>query len=356
MTTEEHQLLSTIAAWDGQGVIVRHDAPTGAWIFIGLHDATLGRPTGGTRMKVYPTLNDGLVDALRLAEGMTYKWAGVDLPLGGGKAVIAIPRPLAEDEKQDLFRRYGQFLESLEGAYATGADLGTGPQAMVIIAQQTRWVLGTAQGEAISRDPGPFTAHGVFLGIQRAVESLYGSQDLSGRSVVVEGLGGVGQPLCRSLAEAGADLILADLDAAKAEAMAQELGGRAIALADVVTTPCDVYAPCAIGATLNADTISRLAAKSVAGSANNQLAEDEDAARLHEQGILYVPDYITNAGGAMAIYLIQEEGLDDDGIMQRVSSIGDTVGEILREAKDEGMDPLLVARRRVDRKLAAHRQ
>lgn len=350
------EILATIADWDGQAVIVRHDKPTDAWIFIALHDSTLGRPTGGTRMKVYPTLNDGLVDAQRLAEGMTYKWAGVDMPLGGGKAVIAIPRPLADDEKTALFRRYGVFLESLEGAYATGADLGTGPQAMVIIAEHTRWVVGTAQNEGSSRDPGPFTAHGVFLGIRRAVESLYGSQDLTGRSVVVEGLGGVGLPLCRSLAAAGADLILADLDEAKAQRLAGELGGTAIPLASVVSTACDVYAPCAIGATLNGDTIPRLAAKAVAGSANNQLAEDADGTRLHERGILYVPDYIINAGGAMAIHLIEEEGLDDAAIFARVDVIGETVGSILAEAKAGAVDPLVVARRRVDELLAQRRQ
>lgn len=342
----------TLAAWDGEGVIVRHDEPTDAWIFIALHDSTLGRPTGGTRMKVYPTLTDGLIDAQRLAEGMTYKWAGVEFPCGGGKAVIAIPRPLTDDEKSGLFRRYGQFLESLRGAYATGADLGTGPQAMVVIAQHTQWVVGTAKNDEISRDPGPFTARGVFLGIERTIESLYGDTDLSGRSILVEGLGGVGEPLTRSLAAAGADLILADLDHGKAEAMAAEVGGRAVALAEVITTPCDIYAPCAIGATLNAETIPKLAAKAVAGSANNQLAEPEDAARLHERGILYAPDYIINAGGAMAIVLIRDEQLDDGGIMERVSIIGDTVKAILGEAKIEGIDPLLVARRRVDRLLA----
>lgn len=349
------EFFETLAAWDGDGVIVRHDRPTDAWIFIALHDSTLGRPTGGTRMKVYPSVTDGLVDAQRLAEGMTYKWAGVDLPLGGGKAVIAIPRPLDEAEKEGLFRRYGRFLESLRGAYATGADLGTGPQAMVIIAQETRWVVGTAQNEGVSRDPGPFTARGVFLGIERTAESLFGSTSLQGRSILVEGLGGVGAPLCRSLAAAGADLILADLDAGKAESMAAELGGRAIPLTAVVTTPCDIYAPCAIGATLNSETIPRLAAKAVAGSANNQLATTEDAERLHQRGILYAPDYIINAGGAMAIHLIEEEGLDDDAIMARVEIIGGTLQGILAESKAEGISPLTVTRRQVDRLLAARR-
>ncbi len=349
------EFYETMAAWDGDAVIVRHDAPTDAWIFIALHDSTLGRPTGGTRMKVYPSLTDGLVDAQRLAEGMTYKWAGVDLPLGGGKAVIAIPRPLDEDTKQGLFRRYGRFLESLKGAYATGADLGTGPQAMVIIAEETRWVVGTAQNEGVSRDPGPFTAHGVFLGIGRTMESLHGSTSLEGRSILVEGLGGVGAPLSRALAAAGAQLILADLDAAKAESMAKELAGRAIPLADVVSTACDIYAPCAIGATLNSRSIPRLAAKAVAGSANNQLAEAEDADRLHQRGILYAPDYIINAGGAMAIHLIQEEGLDDDGIMDRVEIIGRTLQSIFAEATAEGISPLAVARRQVEKLLESRR-
>lgn len=352
--TTDRDLLDLIAAWDGQGVVVRHDPPTGSWIFIALHDATLGRPTGGTRMKVYPTLADGLRDAQRLAEGMTYKWAGVGLPFGGGKAVLAIPRPLDRDEREGLWRRYADFLESLRGAFATGADLGTGPEAMALIARRTRWVMGAEQNAA-EVDPGPFTARGVFYGLRAAVAQVFGSSDLTGRSVLVEGLGGVGLPLARQLADAGARLLLADLDAAKAETLAAELGAEAVPLEKVVGTAVDVYAPCAIGATLNAEAIPRLACRLVAGSANNQLAEEADAERLEQRGILYVPDYVINAGGAVAIAMLQDGESDHQVIFRRVEGLGDTVAAILAEAAEEGITPLAAARRRVDRLLAEKR-
>ena len=349
-------LFGKIAAWDGQAVVVRYDDPTGTWIFIALHDATLGRPTGGTRMKVYPRLADALEDAQRLAEGMTYKWAGVDLPYGGGKAVLAIPRPLADDERDGLFHRYGDLLESLDGAFATGADLGTGPEAMATIAQRTGWVVGTGS-DGSSEDPGPYTARGVFEGLKAALGQVFGSSDLEGRSVVVEGLGGVGEPLARQLASEGAELFLADLDEDKAKALAAELSGgggsaRAIPLAGVIEQACDVYAPCAIGATLNGETIPRLGARIVAGSANNQLAEPGDAERLHQRGILYVPDYVINAGGAVALTRMQDGEIDRQVLFQRVAGLGATVAGLLAEAEKEDVSPLVAARRKVERLLA----
>lgn len=350
----DDELLSTIAAWNGGGVVVRHDAETGTWIFIALHDSTFGRPAGGTRMKVYPKPVDGLIDAQRLAEGMTYKWAGVGIEYGGGKAVLAIPHPLDQAEKEALWRRYGDFVESLEGAFATGADLGTGPAAMEIVAERTRWVVGTAQGGK-SEDPGPFTARGVFCGLRAAVAHVFGSDALAGRSILVEGLGGVGAPLAKALAAEGAELLLTDLDAAKAEAMAGELGGRAVPLDGAIKRVCDVYAPCAVGATLNAESIPRLGARIVAGSANNQLAVEADAERLHERGIVYAPDYVINAGGALAISLM-ETGIEDrEELFARVETLGQTVAEILAEAAEQGVDPLTAARVRVDRLLAARR-
>lgn len=350
----DDELLRTLAAWDGDGVVVRHDAPTGTWIFIALHDSTFGRPAGGTRMKVYPRPVDGLIDAQRLAEGMTYKWAGVGVEYGGGKAVLAIPRPLDAVEKEGLFRRYGDFVESLSGGFATGADLGAGPAVMEAIAQRTDWVVGTPR-DGKSEDPGPFTARGVYCGLRAAVAHVFGSDEVAGRTILVEGLGGVGGPLARALAADGAELLLTDLDTAKAEAMAAELGGRAVPLDGAIEQPHDVYAPCAIGATLNADTIPRLAARIVAGSANNQLAEPADADRLHERGIVYAPDYVINAGGALAISVMEQGLVDRETLMAQVEAIGQTVGEILNEAAQGGIDPLSAARARVDRLLAKRR-
>jgi leucine dehydrogenase len=195
----------------------------------------------------------------------------------------------------------------------------------------------------------------VHHGIQAALGQVFGSTDVAGRSILVEGLGGVGAPLCRSLARDGAELLLADIDAAKAESLAAELGGRAVPLEAVPDTPADVYAPCAIGATVNPDTIPRLKCRIVAGSANNQLLTVEDADRLHGCGILYAPDYIINAGGAMAIVLLYE-GMEPEAVYRRVETIGGTVAEILAEAAEHDTSPLEAARRRVDRRLAAARQ
>jgi len=344
-------LLTLLSTWDGNGVVIRHDQPTGCWIFIALDDHTLGTPTGGTRMKIYPAPVEGLRDALRLSQGMTCKWAGLGLRQGGGKAVLALSEPLPEGEREPLWERYGKLVESLDGAFLTGADLGMSADAMAVVARRTEHVLGIDYRDGSSRDPGPFTARGVLKGLEAALGQVFDSTDVAGRRVVVEGLGGVGEPLARSLAAGGAHLLLSDLDAEKARSLAAELGSEVVPLSDVPTTACDVYAPCAVGATLNPQTIPRLACRIVAGSANNQLLTTEDAASLAGRGIVYVPDYIINAGGAMA-FMLMHQGMEDEAeIYRQVDGIGTTVTEILKEAASAGSSPLEAARRRVERRL-----
>ena len=347
--------LSLIEAWDGNGVVTRFDRPTGAWIFIALHDSTLGPPAGGTRMKVYPGIADGLRDAMRLAEGMTYKWAGLGMPQGGGKAVLALARPLEGDDKNDLLRRYGALVESLGGAFVTGADLGAGPGEMAKVAETCRHVMGIDYGTMTSTDPGPYTAHGVLCGLKAAVAHTFGSDDVAGRTVLVQGVGGVGAPLARTLAAGGASVHLSDVDAGRVASLAEETGGRPVPPESVYDTPCDVYAPCAIGATLNPQTIPRLGCRVVAGSANNQLLSDGDAERLHQRDILYVPDYVINSGGAMAFSLMRAGGWDRESLMRRVGGVGTAVAEILSEAEAGGISPLAAAQKRVERILAAAR-
>jgi leucine dehydrogenase len=348
------EIFSLMENWDGEGVVMRHDRPTGTWIFIALHSSALGRPSGGTRMKVYPTLADGLEDAMRLAEGMTYKWAGLGTPFGGGKAVLAVPRPLEGAERDGLLLRYGAFVESLNGAFGTGADLGAGPDAMAIVARRTRYVLGI-EADGSPRDPGPFTAHGVECGLKAALGEVFGSEDPAGRKILIQGLGDVGGPLARALARDGAELLLSDIDEARAAKLAAELGGRTVPPGQVYSTECDVYAPCAIGATVNEETIPQLKCRIVAGSANNQLRVDEDAERLHRRGIVYAPDYVINAGGALAFSLMLEGGWDDESLFRRTAGIGDAIRDILREAAASESSPLRAARARVDRMLAERR-
>ena len=341
-------LETMIREWDGLATVVQYDALTGTWIFIALHDDTLGRPMGGTRMRVYPTPADGLLDAQRLAEGMTHKWAGAGIELGGGKAVLAVPRPLEGAERTGLLRRYGRLVESLHGTFSTGQDLGTTPEDMAVIAGETRYVHGR-EGSAVT-DPGPYTARGVQAAVRAVVRRVFGSDELAGRTVLVQGVGDVGGPLARGLAAAGARVLVSDADPERARAFADELGGETVAPEAVFDTPCDVFTPCAIGAVLNRETIPRLACRAVCGSANNQLERPEDADLLHQRGILYAPDYIANSGGAIAFALMARKAPAEE-IERRIEGIGAVLDQDFAEAAREGRSPLSIARRRVERML-----
>lgn len=339
-----------IEAWSGEAVVVRFDRPTGAWIFIALHDTSLGPAVGGCRMRTYQAPDAGLRDAMRLAEGMTYKWAGIGFPFGGGKSVLAIAGPLAGDAREGLLRRFGRLLDTLRGAYVTGEDLGTTPEDMSIIAEETSFV-HARPGELL--DPGPYTALGVFAGIEAAVRAAgVNGGDVDGLRVLVQGVGDVGAPLARLLAERGAVVLVADLDEERAAALAAEIGATTVPAAEVYATPCDVYAPCAVGATLNPGTVEELRCAIVAGSANNQLDSPRVADRLAQRGIVYVPDYIVNAGGATALPMVAE-GADEARIRERVLRVGEVVTEILTRAAEGECTPAAAADARVRETLAA---
>lgn len=352
MTGEMFELM---AEWDGIGVIVRHDAPTGTWIFIALHDDTLGRPVGGCRMKVYERPEDALVDALRLAKGMTSKWAAIDFPFGGGKSVLAIPHELEGAERTGLLHRFGALLNTLNGTYGTGEDMGTTPEDMLTIAQVTSNVMGVEPGSTAAIDPGPYTALGVFESIRSVLRHTVGSDDMTGKRILIQGIGRVGDPLARTISAAGGQVLLSDVDASRVAALAEELGGAVVPAEAVYSTDCDVFAPCAIGAILSEDTIPLLECRGVAGSANNQLRDDDDADLLHGRGILYAPDYIANGGGAMAFGLIFQGVTEDEALKSRVSTIGASLDEIFEESASESISPLVSASRRVERILMAAR-
>lgn len=343
-------LWDLIDRWDGLGVVVSREASVDAWIFVALHDDRLGVPVGGCRMTEYETPVEGLRDALRLAEGMTWKWASIGLPFGGGKSVIALSRPLAPEERESLLRRFGRLLESLHGSYRTGEDLGTTPEDMELLAEETEYVMG-GHGDGSVMDPGPYTALGVLSGMREAVAARLGESSLEGRTVLVQGVGDVGEPLARMLAEEGARLLLADVDRERAETLARELGGSTVVPGVVYDTPCDVFAPCARGGILNRETIPRLRCRVVAGSANNQLERSEDAVLLRDHGILYAPDYVVNAGGALAFGLMDGGVSDRDELRERVRGLGDTLREIFGEAEEGEIPPTVAARRRAERTL-----
>lgn len=346
-------LESLISRWNGAAVLSRFDAATQAWLFIALHDLTLGPASGGTRMKVYPSPADGLRDALRLAEGMTWKWATINLPHGGGKAVICLSRPLDAAERVGLLERYGKFVDLLGGRFSTGVDLGTSTDDMAIVARSTPYVHGVARPGQARVDAGPLTARGVLAGIRAAVAFRFGC-DLRGRRVLVQGVGGVGGPLAAMLRHEGAEVLVCDLDAERAQRLADELGLVAVSLEEAVSTQCDVFAPCAVGAILDADSIPVLAATIVAGSANNQLATPDDAERIAARGILYVPDYVINAGGALAFGLLSQ-GVALPRIEQALDGLGPIVNEILEAAASGQESPVHAARRRAERIIAERR-
>lgn len=336
-------LQERIEGWDGECVVVRFDRPTGTWVFIAVHDRTLGMAMGGCRMKVYPTPADGLEDAQRLAAGMTLKWAGIEFPLGGGKTVLATPGPLTGEEREGLLLRLGELIEGLGGMYGTGVDLGTTPDDMSVIGRRTSRVAGRRTEDGGAGDPGPWTALGVFEGMRAVAERVYGSPDLAGRSVLIQGAGGVGRPLARRLADAGARLLVSDVLTARARATADELDAEVIDADAAYETQCDIFAPCAVGAVLNQETIPRLQCDLVAGSANNQLDVDADADRLAERGIVYVPDFIINAGGAVAHGMLEILDWPASEVEPRVRQIGETVGAVLDRAADDGTTPLAAA-------------
>ena len=287
--------------------------------------------------------------------GMTFKWAAMEFAFGGGKSVLAIPRPLDPETRAGLLDHFAALLNMLGGAYRGGEDLGTTPDDMAYLAARTPHIMG-GHGESGPSDPGPFTALGVLSGIRSSLHAIFGSRSLEGRSVLVQGVGDVGLPLARMVAEEGGRVLTSDIDAERARDVASECGGEAVDASAVYDTPCDVYAPCAIGATVSPDTVPRLRCRIVAGSANNQLLTAEDGRALHDRGILYAPDYVINGGGAMAFGLMHEGVSDIDELHRRVSGIEGALDEIFQEAAASGVTPAEASDRRVRRILEQRRR
>jgi len=342
-----------LRAWDGEEAVVRFDAPSGAWMFVGVHSTVLGPSCGGTRLKTYPAPEDALRDVLRLSSAMTSKMAMASVPLGGGKGVLAVPEIPGGQARRELMLRYGDLVESLHGTYITACDMNMDPHDMDVIAERCSSVFGRTEGNGGSGTSAPNTAVGVFHGLRATVARAFGSDDLTGRTVAVQGVGAVGGPLSRMLAEAGAWLTLADVDDVRVKELAAELDAEAVSADAILETECDVVSPCATGGVLNAETIPRLRCRVVAGAANNQLAEPQDAERLSERGILYAPDYVINAGGVIHLVGYEMLGENDDRLNERLRAIGDTLGEVFELAEAEGISTGAAADVIVERRLAA---
>ncbi|MBA3736348.1 MAG: amino acid dehydrogenase [Actinobacteria bacterium] len=332
-----------LGLWDGEQVVIRRDRESGGWIFLCMHSTQLGPAAGGTRLKVYETAADGLRDAMRLSAGMTAKLAVADLGLGGGKAVLAVPAIPQGDDRRALLHRYGDMVESLGGSFITSSDIGTGEEDMDVIAEHTEHVFGRSQASGGAGDPGPFTAVGVVHGIKASVAHVHGSDDLTGRTVLVQGAGSVGGTVAELLGREGASVLVADVDEERAASVAAAAGGATVDASTALETECDVYAPCALGATLSSESIPTLRCRMVAGSANNQLAKAEDADLLSSAGILYAPDYVINAGGAIAINYLELNNRTQAEVDAALAKIGATLTEIYERADAEAISTAAAA-------------
>jgi glutamate dehydrogenase/leucine dehydrogenase len=336
-----------LAAWDGEHAVVRHDEESDAWMFVCIHSTALGPAGGGTRLGVYETPAAGLADAMRLSRAMTRKMAAVGVPRGGGKAVLAVGSLPAGERRRRLLLRYGELVASLGGSFRTAGDMNVSPADLDVVAERCTWVYGTS---ARGGDSGLGTARGVLHGIRASLEHARGSAELQGRSVVVQGCGAVGAQLARMLSAEGALVRVSDVDDARARAT----GLATVPPDEAAGLECDVYAPCAVGGTLSAETIPRLRCRIVAGSANNQLGEPADAERLHGRGILYAPDYVINAGGVVQLIGVEDEGWDDERLERGLAGIGATLRDLFRESERAGITPAAAAERLVARRLESH--
>jgi leucine dehydrogenase len=331
-----------LAAWDGESVSIHRDRESGAWMFICVHSTRLGTAAGGTRMKHYPRLEDALADGMRLAEAMSLKFASVAFPHGGGKAVIALPSPEIPqgDARRRLMREYGSFINSLGGLYSAAPDMNTSAADMDVIGEVTPYVFCRTEAAGGSGDTAPDTAVGVLHGIKGACRFAFGSDDLSGKTVAVQGAGGVGGRLIDLLKDEGTTVIASDVD----EGRASDKGVRTVSPDSILTTECDVLAPCAVGGVINARSIPTLRCKVIAGGANNQLETPADADRLRERGIVYAPDFVINAGGVLHGGGLEEQHWSRAVLDEKLAGIGDAVYEILVRADRDGVSADAAAR------------
>jgi leucine dehydrogenase len=335
-----------LANWDGESVSIHRDRESGALMFICVHSTALGKSGGGTRMKHYPSPTDALADGMRLAEAMTLKFACVGFPHGGGKAVIALPTPELPQgaARTRLMREYGAFVNSLGGLYSCAPDINTSSADMDVIAEMTPYVFGKTEAAGGAGDTAPDTAVGVFHGIRATCRYAFGSDALSGRTVVVQGAGGVGGRLIELLRQAGASVVATDVDQRRLDELTRQ-GIRVVSPDAVLTTECDVLAPCAVGGVLNAETIPHLRCKAIAGGANNQLGSPSDAELLRDRGIPYAPDFVINAGGVLHGGGIEELHWTRQELDARLAAIGDSVYEIFQRAESDGISTDAAARR-----------
>jgi len=353
---------TVLPSWDGELCSVLFDRGTGAWFVIAVHSTRLGPASGGTRAMVYPSVGDAVADATRLAAAMTTKMAVAGLPMGGGKSVIVLPAPratLGDDRWRRILRIHADNLQKLGGTYTTGPDIGTSSADMDILRETTPFAFG---GSAATGGPGsgaPATALGVFTAVRAAVAEAGLGYGVAGLRLLVQGLGAVGGRVAELAAEAGADLLVTDLDSERCAAAAAR-GARVVPAAEVTRTPCDVLVPCATGGLIDARVARTLPCAVVAGAANNQLDSDRSghdapghaALVLARRGIVYAPDFVANAGGAVHIVGREVLGWTEDQVRHRTLQIGRTLRRVFADARAYGITTEQAAHALAARRLA----
>jgi len=322
---------------DGYERVARcRDPRSGLHALIAIHDTTLGPALGGLRMLPYASEDEALFDVLRLAKGMTYKSAVADTGLGGGKSVI-----LGDSTKKSraLFEAMGRFVDAMGGRYITAEDMNIGVADLEIVRTQTRWVSGLSRESGSSGNPSPYTAWGCLQGLRAVLEEVWGKDDFRGKRFLLQGVGAVGGRLAELLKERGAHVIICDINAARVKELQQKHGFESVPDEGHESVPCNVYLPCARGATLNDDTIPKLRTRAVAGCANNQLREPRHADVLRQKGILYAPDYVINAGGIINVGMeFVAGGYDEAKSMAKIDGIYGALKRVFALSKEHDLN------------------
>jgi leucine dehydrogenase len=329
--------------FEHEELVIRRGARSGCYVIVAIHSTALGPALGGVRLWHYPATIDGARDALRLASGMTMKAAAAGLDLGGGKGVICAPEATVPtgDERRGMLLDFGDLVGSLDGRYITAEDVGTTPRDLLTISERTNHVTGLPPERGGSGDPSPFTAVGVEAAMRACARGRFGSAALSGRRVVVVGMGHVGSELARRLAAAGADLVVSDIDPER-QTRAVALGAEWLDPSEAMLAECDILAPCALGGAIDEENLPLLRCQAICGSANNQLADERLADDLAERGILFAPDFIANAGGLIHVYM-EIRGYSEEKAIELAHGIEDTMSRVLEAARERSIIPLEAA-------------
>ncbi|MEK5361662.1 branched-chain amino acid dehydrogenase [Peribacillus sp. FSL K6-5616] len=346
------EIFKYLEKYDYEQLLFCQDKQSGLKAIIAIHDTTLGPALGGTRMWTYASEEDAIEDALRLSRGMTYKNAAAGLNLGGGKTVIiGDPR---KDKNEEMFRAFGRYLQGLNGRYITAEDVGTTVEDMDLIHEETDFVTGISPAFGSSGNPSPVTAYGVYRGMKAAAKEAFGTDSLEGKVVAVQGVGNVSYNLCRHLHEEGAKLIVTDINKESVARAVESFGATAVNPDEIYGVECDIYAPCALGAVINDQTINQIRAKVIAGAANNQLKETVHGDQIHEKGIIYAPDYVINAGGVINV-ADELLGYNRERALKKVETVYDTIERVIEIAKRDQIPTYKAADRMAEERIARMR-